>query len=61
MTKEDEMALRIGKQVLKFVNPLAISIDGHIPLGGIKGQLLLGYVGSLTEYGKQKIEEGKKK
>ena len=44
-----------------YLNPLAISIDGHIPLGGIKGQLLLGYVGSLTEYGKQKIEEGKKK
>ena len=57
----DEMALLIGKTILKFVNPLVISIDGHIRQGKIKGQILVGYVGSLTEYAKESIKRNNPK
>ena len=55
--EQDEMALLIGQTILKFVNPLVISVEGHIPQGKNKGQLLIGYVGSLTEFAMEKIKE----
>ena len=58
-TKEEraEMAKLIGETLLKFINPLVISIDGHIPQGKLKGQLLVGYVGKLTTFAKERIKE----
>jgi len=61
-TKEEkaEMAKLIGETVLKYINPLMISIDGHIPQGKAKGQLLVGYVGTLTDFAKERIKEKEK-
>ena len=59
--EKDEMALVVGRAVLKFVNPLLISIDGHISQGKFKGQLVVGYVGKLTDFAKEKISKNNPK
>lgn len=62
MTKEKktEMAKLIGEKILEYINPVMISIDGHIPQGKTKGQLLVGYVGTLTDFAKERIKEKEK-
>ena len=58
-TKEEkeEMAKLMGEKILEYINPIVISIDGHIPQGKAKGQLLVGYVGTLTDFAKERIKE----
>jgi hypothetical protein len=45
----DDVALIIGRLVLKYINPLAISVSGHIQENKLNGKLILSYTGKVTE------------
>jgi len=45
----DKMALVIGRMVLKYIDPLVVSVSGHIQEKGLNGKLILSYTGTFKE------------
>ena len=56
----DDLALIIGRTILRYITPLVISVSGHIQEEmKLNGKLILSYTGSLTEYAKELIAKKK--
>ena len=58
----DDVALIIGRIILRYINPVVISVSGHIQDElKLNGKLILSYMGSLTEYAREQIAKKMKK